>query len=434
MATLSIVRIINLSFQIWGCVLSLILLFSLLCTRRYETRSAKLYLWVITLNMAVMALDALAFYFRGKTGFAADIGVRATNILSFASAAALTTVFMFYVIHYQEEKWHRKVKYIYRHIALGMLALSLAMLVINLVRPFIYEIGADNLYRRLELYPLILLPNLIVLLSVFEMLLRSWQKLDVWEKVPLLMYIFAPIVGMLGTALVYGIVFAQIGSTGAIVIMFVFLEIEQSRSLVQQERELMQSKLDIAMSQIRPHFLYNTLGTLSALCRQNPKLASGAIDDFAVYLRQNMDSINRSSPIPFDDELAHIKNYIRLEKLRFGNDIQISYDIQTDEFMVPAVSVQPMVENAILHGMMGRDGVCHIQLITRWSGDGAVEIIIKDDGVGFDTSKPRNDGRSHIGIANVRRRIELMMDGTLQVESIPEMGTKVTIRIPNDCT
>ncbi len=434
MNRLSDVQIINASFQIWGCVLSLLLLFCLSLTKRYQSKAEKYYLGIIGLNMAVMAFDAIALYFRGGEGRIADIGVRAANVLSFTCGAALTTVFMFYVIAYLEAKWQKKIKYVYRHIAIGMLCLNLAMLTINLFRPFLYRIGSNNLYQRMEFYPLVLIPNAMILLAVSVLLIHHWKELDNWEKIPFMTYILAPIIGMIGTALVYGIVFAQIGSMGAILIMFVFLEIEQSKNLVRKERELSQSKIDIAMSQIRPHFLYNTLGTLSALCKKDPYLASEAMDNFAIYFRQNMESINRSMPIPFEDELAHIKNYIGLEKLRFGEDIQISYDIQTDEFQVPAISIQPMVENAILHGMMGRDGVCHIQLITRNVEDGAVEIIIKDDGVGFDTSKQKNDGKSHIGISNVRKRIEMMMNGTLQVESIPEMGTKVTIRIPKECT
>ena len=199
------------------------------------------------------------------------------------------------------------------------------------------------------------------------------------------------------------------------------------------EKELEENRIQLLMSQIQPHFLFNVLSSIEELCHRKPELAAKAADQFAKYLRMNLDMLKRTRPVSFSKELEHIKIYLWLEQMRFGDDLHVVYDIETERFELPALSVQPLAENAVRHGLMGREGVCTIEIRTREYED-CYEICVEDDGAGFDPSVKIKDGKSHIGIVNVRSRLESRMGkgASLIVDSEPGKGTKAVIRLPKE--
>jgi hypothetical protein len=187
-----------------------------------------------------------------------------------------------------------------------------------------------------------------------------------------------------------------------------------------------EQRIKIMMSQIQPHFLYNTLSTIQALCLTNPQEASEITGKFGKYLRQNLESLEQPELIPFDKELQHTKVYADIEQVRFPN-ISVNYDIEYDNFKLPALSVQPLVENAIRHGVRNREeGI--ITVFADKAEDGVV-VKVTDNGVGFDVETIR-DSKDHIGLTNVKERIEKMCGGTLEVKSVINGGTIVCIFIP----
>ena len=105
------------------------------------------------------------------------------------------------------------------------------------------------------------------------------------------------------------------------------------------------------VSQIRPHFMYNALSSIAALCKLDPDTAYDATITFSDYLRGNMDSLKQTAPIPFEKELEHLKKYLHIEKMRFGNKLNIVYDICATDFEIPQLTVQPLAENAVKHGI-----------------------------------------------------------------------------------
>lgn len=194
------------------------------------------------------------------------------------------------------------------------------------------------------------------------------------------------------------------------------------------ERDLMaQQRIKIMVSQIQPHFLYNTIATFRALCKRDPDKAAEVAEKFGMYLRQNLDSLNNEDLIPVEKELEHTRLYADIEMVRFEN-VRVEYDTQDMGFFLPALTIQPIVENAIRHGVRARqEGI--VRVITRLTDSGH-EIVIEDNGVGFDVSKSPDGDGSHIGIQNVRERIEKLCGGTMTIESEKDQGTTVTIRIP----
>lgn len=185
------------------------------------------------------------------------------------------------------------------------------------------------------------------------------------------------------------------------------------------------------LSQIQPHFLYNTLCAIQAMCTENPPEAARTTALFASFLRGDLDSLSRKEPVTFEQELKHTRNYLELEQKRYGERLHIAYDIKATAFSLPTLTLQPIVENAVNHGLSEREEGGTVRISSEET-ERAYLITVEDDGVGFDASAPGEDGRLHIGIANVRGRLRAMCGGTLTVKSAPGEGTTAVIAIPKE--
>ncbi|MBR3149998.1 MAG: histidine kinase [Eubacterium sp.] len=223
----------------------------------------------------------------------------------------------------------------------------------------------------------------------------------------------------------YPVAYLSISVVCCTVFYYIWLHLEFVR---EHENALKaEQRIKIMMSQIQPHFLYNTLTTIQSLCLTNPQKAFETTGKFGAYLRNNIDSLNQSDLIPVEKELEHTKVYADIEMLRFTK-ISVEYNVEADEFYLPALTIQPLVENAIRHGVRNREhGVVRVE--TKESGDNYV-ITVSDNGIGFDTKMPLSTNGTHIGISNVRERIEEICRGTLTINSRPGEGCVVTIIIP----
>ena len=215
-----------------------------------------------------------------------------------------------------------------------------------------------------------------------------------------------------------------------IVCLFVALLMDtQSRreEALRLGRELQDSRLRLMISQIQPHFIYNTLSSVRTLIKLDPDRAYDLVYDFSKYLRANIDSIGQAGMIPFSEELEHIKNYCNIEKVRFGDRLSVVYKIETDRFDVPPLTVQPLVENAIKHGLRRKSGAGTVMVRTYEEENGcAVEVL--DDGVGFDTDAPVPEHSA--GLGNIRFRLHEIAGAGLTISSIPGKGTRAVVHLP----
>ena len=229
----------------------------------------------------------------------------------------------------------------------------------------------------------------------------------------------------------YGLMVAVIAQ----IVRLIFDMRKQYRDAIRyqkMQRELYEAKVAVMTSQIRPHFMYNALTSIAMMCTIDPAVAQEATVTFAKYLRENMDSLKQKAPVPFTRELDHLKKYLYIEKLRFADKLNIVYDIQATDFVIPQLSVQPLVENAVKHGVGAKKKGGTVTITSRET-DTAYEVVIADDGVGFDTSAPKaDDGRSHIGMDNTRTRLKEMCGGYLVIESTVGEGTTAKIVLPKD--
>ena len=205
------------------------------------------------------------------------------------------------------------------------------------------------------------------------------------------------------------------------------LELQRSRL----EAELKANRVAIMLSQIQPHFIYNTLGTIERMCLKDPEKAFHLVRNFSLYLRGNFSELDSVKPIRFAEELKHVEYYVNIEKVRFP-DMSITYQVEATEFVLPALSVQPLVENAIKHGLMRLEEGGSV-VIHSYETPTHFCVAVTDDGVGFDTRAPL-DEKKHVGLRNIRGRLQAMVDGDLILESTPGVGTKAVIMIPKEVT
>ena len=293
-----------------------------------------------------------------------------------------------------------------------------------------FYIRSDNHFMRGPLGYICHYVSIIMLVFLSYLTVKECVKTRKSES---LILIFSVLI-IVGSIICDGIFEADIVCvsylTMAVVSSTVFYYIWLHMKFVREhEKALMaEQRIQIMMSQIQPHFLYNTLSTIQALCRTEPEKASVVTERFGTYLRKNLESLSQTELIPVSKELEHTKIYSEIENVRFDN-IRVEYDTPETDFMIPALSIQPLVENAIRHGVRIREnGIVKVSTVKVSNG---YEITVEDNGRGFDTSIIETADNTHIGLRNVRERIKKMCGGTFQIESTENVGTKITLHIPN---
>ena len=426
---------INVTLQLFGSVLSLMIIFCLFIGGNAKTKTGRLYVLLLILNMGGLLFDALAYMFRGKTYPFAYFGVRASNFLAFCCFCAFATAFLSYLNQFVSAKKPGACRP-YMMISGCVCASYLVLYVVNLFVPIFYYIDSSNIYMRTPLYGLTMIPAFWNMLLTVIILIKHKDILTKSQITVFGIYVALPMIALPVQIFVYGLNFSSITTTLVVVIMLLFLQTEQTRLLLKEEKEVAEAKLalqesnnSLVLSQIQPHFLYNALTSIYRLCDVKPEAAKEAVSNFSKYLRGNLDSIKQTKMISFADELKHLQAYLSLEKIRYDDDLDIKYDIKTTEFFIPPLTVQPLVENAVNHGISDLPGGGLVTISTEEKRD-YYEIRVSDNGVGFDPGKIPIDGRSHVGIANVQSRLNIMCHGTLDIKSAPGDGTVAIIQIP----
>ena len=202
--------------------------------------------------------------------------------------------------------------------------------------------------------------------------------------------------------------------------------IRQQEEIIRQQEDLARQKTKIAVLQMRPHFIYNTMMSIYYLCRQDADKAQQVILDFSSYLKKNFTAIAREDTVPFTEELEHTRAYLAVEKVRFEDKLFVEFDTPFTVFRLPPLTLQPIVENAVKHGVSPGLDPLYLSVVTEGSNQG-VAIIVEDTGPGY---APADDNEPHIALANIRQRLKTMCSGSLEITQRKDGGTKVTIRIP----
>ena len=331
-------------------------------------------------------------------------------------------LFVLYVLSYL--KLNQKKEKILAIINLSLFLVYVTLDIVNIFTHFFFDSTNGEYVRAKTMF--IAQGYQFVLLSIAFFLTLLNSKLVVREKAALACYCLLPLVAIIVQNALPGYAIAYLSIIVATEILFLFLNVQKNVLLAAEQEKNKEAQIRIMMSQIQPHFIYNSLSAISTLIPLNPEKAQQALDDFTEYLRHNLSSLSQLDLIPFEDELRHVETYVSLEKVRFNERVNVIYEIQTRDFYVPPLSIQPIVENAIKHGILKKVEGGTILFKTYETSDAYV-VEVKDDGVGFDVNDTKLGENLHFGISNIKHRLQTMCDGKLEISSEINKGTKAVI-------
>ena len=315
----------------------------------------------------------------------------------------------------------------------GLQILQLVNLVLLALSPalhILFVIDGQNRYARGRYYFIWNSIVIVTLLSAACICILYRDRLSKFMR-----RLFAAVAAVQITAAVcnyftYQISLHCIGAAVIALTAFVLYEINRTEIIMDSIYQNEKLSSGLMLSQIQPHFIQNALTSMIYFADKDAAKTKNALMNFSQYMRRNLDISSMSDPVPFSEELTHVKTYLALEQMRFEDDLQVQYDIGPTAFMLPPLTVQPLVENAVKHGIMRSERGCGtVTLRTAETADDW-QIIISDDGCGFDPKQLETLDQTHIGIRNVKRRLELFCGGTLQFTSSPGKGTVCTVSIP----
>lgn len=424
------VAVINLIIALIGimvCSLSLIMiLFGIMKDKKTNTTMFCLFIGLLIYNFCLLFLQLT----QGQMGKMWRNGVIVAGFgiyLYSALSAFIVTNYVLYVVDISKKRKRRILNVLLLLLISYIVTMAIEQLYGNLI-----WIDDRGFYRTGEAsYIGYVMVAAYIFFDIY-LLLRHGKKMSREQKVVFIVYLGIPFLALLAKAVNADVYLATMGTNISILIMLILAVKYQTENYRRQELANEQLKIDILLSQIQPHFLFNVLYVIQEICYINPEKASVAIGDFSMYLRHNMDSISISTPIPFEEELKHVQHYVALQQLRFGDALDVRYDLRCRDFTMPTLTLQPIVENAVRYGVrMAPRGRGTVVVRTSEHPD-CYEVDVIDNGPGFEEGKLPVDGMSHKGISNVRERLRHISGGELIVASEPGKGTTVTMILPKE--
>ena len=200
--------------------------------------------------------------------------------------------------------------------------------------------------------------------------------------------------------------------------------LKEKNKLLESEKALAESRIELLTKQINRHFIYNCLVAMKSLCRRDPKKAEEYVQKFSVYLRNKLESMTSEKIIPFENEVENIKLYLNIEFTDPMADFEVEWNLKVTDFMLPALSIEPLVENAVQHGIVTAPGRGVIK-ISSYEDEKRYYVTVEDNGTGSDNDIANQ--RAGVGVNNIRTRLELT-GGELKMKS-DSFGTEVTVII-----
>lgn len=422
--------LLNRALEIYSLAVTMILLFWNYWDRKSQDRQNILLHEMLVCNAVLIASFLIVGFMNDHPGFHA-LHVFAVAV-SFSFAFPLAGIYDEFVVEVINENLPAGQK---ANVKITNLVRSLCIIavILNFVSMFngmYFYIDSAGTYFRGSLFWLNQAFCIIIIIPIMIRILMHQKDLKQSNVLILISYTILPLIAAAIQFPYPEFDTMCFATTLSLLIVVVTLFSQRSKELVMREKDLSEMRIDVMLSQIQPHFLYNTLAVIQDMCHGKAPEAEEALIQFSEFLRGNMDSLNNRRLISFEQELKHTQNYLSLEEKRFGDRLRVSYDIQTRQFSLPSLTLQPIVENAVRYGVTQKEEGGTVKITTRKTENG-VQVIVEDDGVGIDIMKPKNDGRTHIGITNVKTRLAQMCNGTLEIKSVLGSGTRAVLYIPD---
>ncbi len=422
---------IHIAMLLWGSIFGVIAAVCMLMSRSFDRKKRILMISLQVTTAFLLLMDAVAWATRGYPGLKGYYFVVVSNFCVFVLSDFILALYNAYMNTYLFEKGVPREARFRVYMVFILATTGILMNIISQFNHMYYYIDADNYYHRNSLHFISMIIPMTGMLIDISLLVQYRKNISRQMLIAFLSYMALPMIMTLVQIFYYGISFVNISISISMIFMLIVSFIEQSRKLAMKQKEAADLRISLMMSQIAPHFIYNTLAAIRQMCVTDPQAAQEMVGDFSSYLRMNLETIETNELISFEKELEHTNNYLSIEKRRFGDRVKVEYDIHDTEFLLPSLTLQPIVENAVKYGVCKKSGGGTIK-ITTYFEENVDYVVVSDDGTGFDVNEKKNDGKVHVGIKNVQTRLEQQCNGKLVISSRPGDGTVVTISIPRD--
>ncbi len=290
-----------------------------------------------------------------------------------------------------------------------------------------YYVTPDNQFVQVSWHSLMVAPMFVVMFLNTASVIQRRDKLPKKYYVAFLIHLLPlQVVVFINGVITELLATVVLTVCVSILSLFVIILYDQIEQYFEQQREIANQRANIMILQMRPHFIYNAMMSIYYLCAQDPKKAQQVTLDFTTYLRKNFTAIASEETIPFADELEHTRAYLSIEQVQFEDSLLVEYDTPHENFRLPPLTLQPIVENAVKHGMDPEHAPLCISIQTRQTDFGS-EIVVEDSGPGFE---PVADYEPHTALANIQQRLKMMCGGKLTIRPREGGGTVVIVTIP----
>ena len=337
--------LVQIALEMWGVIFCSIFLVFIWLGPGRKSRNDRLLFSLIFSIALLLVSDCVAWLLRGHPGSVAGVFVRVSNFLVFILNYALGFIVMQYLDNMLLQNG-RGIAPVLKYATIATCLLGAVIVIVSQFTGLLYTIGPDNLYVRSPGYWIISMVAGVMLVLLIVCVIVYYKRLPRSQAFSCLLFFLLTAVASAAQFLLYGISLVNISMTIGTTFLFIAYEKDRMAYVAMQENTMIADKLQIAqkeaqiaqneaqiarqqtqivLSQIQPHFLYNALSAISILCKRDPCKAKIAVDSLSDYLRTNLDSLRFEKLVNFRKELEHTNAYLSIEKLRFGDDLQISY-------------------------------------------------------------------------------------------------------------
>ena len=325
--------ILNLAVYFSGIALCFLGLLMISIVGKTVEKQTRRYFTIFFLCLAVdLSLNTAAELLSGNAQMRG-----ALNVICFLHqffSPLLAYIVSIYLLSILEREHPQKT---YRMVLGFMFAAFVLSLVLCQINSGYFYIDENGVFQRGSLYVMSVAVSCLPLLLNIYLLIKNAKTLSKGERYAFWVYSALPALAVIVQVFIKGAHFVIPATVIAALAMFIFIIADRTQQYYEQQRRNTELGIAVMLSQIKPHFLYNTLGVIQNLCHKDPAMAEKAVAKFSRYLRQNIDSLSGAELIPFKDELSHTKNYLELEKLRFEDMLEVSYEISCDTFRLPPI-------------------------------------------------------------------------------------------------
>ena len=414
----------NTAADLTGILGLIFIIFSFSFNSALKSKKSKCLCRLLLIFVGVMMSDLVAAIYRGKPDMVDTL--YAAHAVNMVLNYCMVATFVYYLrmdLRLKPKEWWSETAAIH-----GVLGIMLLVAALNPIHRRLLTVSAETgLVYQQSLYPL---PRFLICIILVECLYKIVLQKDVrWKnRLALGFFCLSHIIAILVEFFLPGWDLVNMASLFSMLVLYTSFYAEQNLKYSQQELELQNARAALVLSQIQPHFLFNSIAAVMDLCDTDPKEAKAALQELSDYLHFKITAMSSSYMVSFAEDLEFLQNYLKLEKRRFGDRLTVEYDVRSTGFDIPLLTLQPLVENAIRHGISKRPDGGTIRVSCQEIA-GYYSVVVEDNGVGFDPSKDFDSSREHIGLSNVRTRLAALCGGRITVRSTPGVGTRVEITI-----